>query len=80
MTYDDIISAIDHLNGDAIAVFGRGSKTQVALAKLYATACAEAKEFEEDDQPSDEAEYVAAHACSVMHDAREINRRYGCRI
>jgi hypothetical protein len=74
VTHDDIISAIDQLHAEVIQSYGRGSKTQVAIKKLYDTACDEAKEFEEDVRSSDDEEYVAAHACSRVMDARAVNR------
>jgi len=46
--YDDIVTLIDELHGDAIQVFGPDSLTAAACKALYDIACKEAKTLEGD--------------------------------
>jgi len=46
--YDDIVTSIDELHGEAIQVFGPDSLTAAEFKALYDIACKEAKTLEED--------------------------------
>lgn len=72
---DDIINEIDQLIATAIEehIFGRDSKTAQALRRAYDTACAEAKEIEQDGGETLEQHDAMSAQLNRSAEARAIN-------